>query len=178
VIVGDGECHQRIKVDFLLAKPLDKARCDIRELETATHDERRHAEQRRHVLHALAVVHQLLERLELIRRAHVLPLHVLRETRGHRALAVDDGAGNREIGLDLALLQKRLQGREAPPARDDGIAVCCLLLLGHDEALQDALGENRIGESVDVRAGRLAHIIGGDAETRERNRLILMFNHG
>jgi hypothetical protein len=101
MVVAERQRHQLVQVDAVLAVQRQQLRRQRRQLQAALHRQHRHAEARRHVLDALALVDQRLEGLELVGRVHGLAPAVLGEADLQRAL------GRHQLAQHLVFLRQR-----------------------------------------------------------------------
>jgi len=144
VVVAQRERHQLVQVDAVLAVQRQQLRRQRRQLQPALHRQHRHAEARRHVLYALALVNHRLEGIELVGRMHRLAPAVFGKADLQRAL------GRHQLAQHLVFLRQpsallQQQHRAAPPitSRDCKLQLARLasadLLLGDNQVVEQAL---------------------------------------
>ena len=157
VIVGDRESHQAIERHRALAVGGDQLRADHGQLEPLPHGVRRDAEPRRDLFLALAVIGQLLERLELVGGMHRLAHFVFGEADLGRVRAFAHLTGNAVIGGDLLLLREKFERGKAAASGDNFVSLAVRADL---QVLQQPVRHDAGGQPRDIGLG-LADIGGG-----------------
>ena len=160
MIVGEREGHELVERELALAVARHERGAHGCELEALLHHRRSDAETRGDLLDPeAAVIDELLEGLELIRRVHAGADHVLREADLRGDAVGLDQARDRLVSLDPLLLGEdperlapALAGGDEIPARLSALAVPLWL---DDERLQEPVCRDARGELLepDVRAG-------------------------
>ena len=145
MIIGEGERHQLVERHRIDPVVREQSGRHVRQLEPTLHHQRRHAEVGRDVLDRVTFGDQRGEGLELIRRVHRLPLHVLGQAHRAGRAVWHEQARHLEVLGELAPLHQQLEGGEATPARDHVEAFAIAVL--HDrEVVQQADARDASGE--------------------------------
>ena len=171
---GDGEGLEHVEVDLAGAVGVQQLRGDMAEAETLLDGAFRHAEARGDGGHRLAGIGELRKRDHLVGRVHGDADDVLGQRQlGGLDLAGPDLAVHGTVGVERAILDQRLHGLEAAPARDHGVGSVVIVGIGgaDDEVLQQAEGGDRSLElGVGLRVGRgLADVLGREREAGKRD---------
>jgi hypothetical protein len=155
VIVGDGQSHQLIEVDFVGTIKLEQSRCDVCKFEALTHRGRGHAESGGDLLNPHSFIDQATKRIKLVGGVHGGSDDILCQTRLGAACCVDHAAGHVERFWDGLFLRQLPKCGKATRAGND---VVFIAFLGHKEVVKQTMRSNRRSEVLDCLSSGLADV--------------------